>query len=280
MTTLETRTINVPGVEVSLAEAGVGGRPLLALHGFCGAKEDFTEWLDQLATAGWHAVAYDQRGHGRSSHPAGEEAFSLPLFANDVVAVADRLGWDRFVLLGHSMGGMVAQLVALAHPERLDGLILMDTGHGPLEGIDPSLMDLAHQIVRQDGLAALLAAQRDMGPGPLDSAPFLRLCQERPGYQEFCDSKTLAASPDMWLAMTVEMFNQPDRLAALGLVSMPVLVVVGSEDAPFVGPCHKLAAAIPGARLAIIPDAGHSPQFEAPELWCQAVFTFLSEVAE
>jgi len=276
---MQTRTISLPGLEVSLAEAGMGGRPIVVLHGFCGAKEDFTEWLDQLAAAGWHAVAYDQRGHGQSGHPAGEEAFSLRVFADDVVAVADRLGWDRFALLGHSMGGMVAQLVALAHPERLDGLILMDTGHGPLEGIDPSLMELAQQIVRQDGLAALLAAQREMGPGPLDSAPFLRLCEERPGYQEFCDAKTLAASPDMWLAMTVEMFKQPDRLSALGRLSVPALVVVGSEDAPFVGPCRRLASAIPGARLVVVPGGGHSPQFEAPELWCEAVFTFLSEVA-
>ena len=62
---------------VAVAEAGVGGRPLLLVHGFTGAKEDFTDWLDPLAELGWHAVAPDQRGHGESSQPADEAAYSF-----------------------------------------------------------------------------------------------------------------------------------------------------------------------------------------------------------
>ena len=66
------------GTEVlAVAEAGVGGRPLVLVHGFTGAKEDFTEWLDPLAELGWHAVALDQRGHGESHKPHDEAAYSL-----------------------------------------------------------------------------------------------------------------------------------------------------------------------------------------------------------
>ena len=65
------RTIDLIGhggpVSLAVAEAGAGGRSLLLLHGFTGAKEDFTEWLDPLAELGWHVVAPDQRGHGESS---------------------------------------------------------------------------------------------------------------------------------------------------------------------------------------------------------------------
>jgi pimeloyl-ACP methyl ester carboxylesterase len=277
--TVRVRTIEVPtGLKVSLAEAGAGGRPLLLLHGFCGAKEDFADWLDRLAGAGWHAVAYDQRGHGASGHPSGESAFTLPLFAADVVAVADRLGWARFVLLGHSMGGMVAQVVALAHPERLGALILMDTGPGAPDGVDPALAETGRRIVRQGGMAALVDAQRSMGADPLAADPHARVLRERPGYREFCEAKTRRASVDMWLAMTPALLAQDDRLASLTGLAMPVLVVVGEDDTVFIGPSRAMAAAVPGARLAVLAGGGHSPQFEAPGLWWEAVSGFLSEV--
>jgi pimeloyl-ACP methyl ester carboxylesterase len=275
---MDLRTITVSGLDLALAEAGSGGRPLLMVHGFCGAKEDFTEWLDKLSAEGWHAVAYDQRGHGQSAHPVGEASFSLPLMADDALAVADALGWERFVLHGHSMGGMVAQLVALAAPERMAGLILMDTGHGRLTGFDPTLIELARQIVRDGGMAALVEAQRAAGPGPLDAPSHLRLCEERPGYRDFCDDKTRVASPEMWQAMIGEMLSQPDRRGALAGLTMPVLVVVGEQDQGFLGPSRAMAATMPDARLAVIPGGGHSPQFEAPGPWWDAVSAFLSEV--
>jgi pimeloyl-ACP methyl ester carboxylesterase len=275
---MDTTTVDRSGIALSVTQAGADGRPLLLVHGFCGAKEDFTEWLERLGAEGWHAAAYDQRGHGHSAQPAGEAAFSLSIFADDLMAVVDDLGWDRFVLLGHSMGGMVAQLVALAHPDRVAGLILMDTGHGAVGGFDSTLVELGRQVVRNDGMAALVEAQRALGPGPLDSPAHLRLCEERPGYRDFCDDKTRAVSADMWLAMSGELFDQPDRLAALAGLSMPVLVVVGEQDQGFLGPSRAMAATIPGARLAVIPDAGHSPQFEAPGPWWEAVSVFLSEV--
>jgi pimeloyl-ACP methyl ester carboxylesterase len=272
--------ITVRGVELAVASAGSGDRGrVLLLHGFGGAKEDFADWLDPLATEGWQAVAYDQRGHGQSAHPAGEEAFSLDIFKEDLLAVVDDLGWGRFVLLGHSMGGMVAQLTAVAAPARLAGLILMDTSYGPLDGIDPSMVSLGQQVVREGGMAALLAAQKALSPGPLVSPAHLRLVAERPGYEEFCEKKTLTMSADMWLAMSGEMAAQPDRLAALRALSMPVVVIVGEQDVGFLGPSRTMASAISGARLVVIPDGGHSPQFEAPERWWQEVRAFLSEVS-
>lgn len=271
-------TVPVGGIELPVAVAGEGGRPILLVHGFCGAKEDFTDWLPGLAGAGWHAVAYDQRGHGLEGRQPGEGPFSLQGFADDVFAVADALGWPRFVLLGHSMGGMAAQLAALSAPERLAGLILMDTCHGPPEGLDPALLELGRAIVRDGGLAALVEVQRGMAPGPLESAPHQRVCQERPAYAEFCERKTIAASPEMWLAMTHELFDQADRLQALAQLTMPVLVTVGEDDRGFLGQSRNIAAVIPGCRLAEIAGGGHSPQFEAPEAWWYAVSSFLAEV--
>src|SRR3954454_20069655 len=97
------------GVELEVLEAGSpgSGRKLMLVHGFTGAKEDFADHLDRLGELGWHAVAPDNRGHGASDQPEGTSAYNLEIFARDTLAVADELGWDRFVLLGHSMGGMI-----------------------------------------------------------------------------------------------------------------------------------------------------------------------------
>jgi len=272
-------TLIALGDDRTLAVSSAGradrGR-LLLVHGFGGAKEDFADWIDPLTATGWEVVAYDQRGHGESS--GGEQTFSLQIFVDDLLALVDELKWDRFVLLGHSMGGMVAQLVALAVPHRLAGLILMDTSHGPPDGLDPDQIALGQQIVREGGMAALMEVQKALGPGPLDSPAHLRLLKERPGYQEFCDRKSLATSASMWVSIVDEMIRQPDRLAALRQLALPVLVIVGEEDTGFLRQCQDIADAIPGARLAVIGGAGHSPQLESPDRWWKAVTAFLEEV--
>lgn len=274
---METRQLEVAGLQLAMAEAGVGAaNHLLLLHGFAGAKEDFTEWLDRFAAAGWHAVAFDLRGHGASSKPRGEENYSLQIMTADVQAVVDQLGWDRFVLFGHSMGGMVAQLYAIESPEQLVGLILMGTTHRRPDGIDAELVSLGREVVRAGGTAALLEAQKDFGPGPLDTQAHRRLLSTRPDYGQFCDRKTLAASDDMWVSISAEMLSQPDRLPELEKLTVPTLVIVGAFDETFLQQCGELAGAIPDADLAVIGLAGHCPQFEQPEDWWAVISRFLA----
>src|SRR5690606_23412625 len=121
---------------------GRGGHPLVLAHGFTGSKEDFSDWVVPFAEAGFHVIVPDHRGHGDSDKPEGQEAYSLAQFAEDLLALVDTLGFDRFALVGHSMGGMFSQLVALKAPDRLQALVLMDTHHGPLTSIDPNLIEL------------------------------------------------------------------------------------------------------------------------------------------
>lgn len=271
------RTIEVGDVELTLIEAGQGGSPLLLVHGFTGAKEDFADHLEALADDGWHAVAPDLRGHGSSTKPTAEAAYSLEVFAADMAGLVDALGWERLVVLGHSMGGMVVQHLALRHGDRLDGLVLMDTGHGPVD-VDREGVELGKAIVREGGMAALVDAQRKAGPGPLDSPASIRLRETKPGYQEFGERKGLASADAMWLSMIDELMDQDDRLAQLGGLAMPTLVIVGEQDTPFLGPSERMAETIPNARLAVLPDAGHSPQFENPDAWFAALAGFLADV--
>jgi pimeloyl-ACP methyl ester carboxylesterase len=271
------RRLDAGGVDIEVLEAGEGGRPFMLVHGFTGAKEDFADHLDALGEAGWHAVAPDLRGHGQSAHPAGTDAYSFAAFAADVTALADALVWDRYVLLGHSMGGMIAQHVALADPDRLVGLVLMDTGHGPVEGIDRDEVELGRSVVREGGMKLLVELQRDR-EGVLDTAAHQRVVRERPGYEAFGEAKMLASADDMWVAMVGELLEGEDRLERLRTLTVPTLVIVGDEDTPFIADSERMTKAIAGARLALLPDAGHSPQFENPDAWFAALTGFLAEV--
>lgn len=286
---MDERRIEVgTGITLSVLEAGAGAsRRLLLVHGFTGAKEDFADHLDALAaldgdSGGWHVVAPDLRGHGATDAPEGAESYSLKSMAGDVLALADTLGWDRFTLLGHSMGGMVAGVAALeaGGGARLDGLVLMDTSHGPVGGIDPDMIALGKAVVAEGGMAALVEAQRGM-EGALETEANKRVTAERPGYAEFGERKTLASAADMWLGMIDEIVTtQADRLddLASSLGGVPVLVVVGEQDTPFLGHADRMAAAIAGARLVVVPDAGHSPQFENPDAWYEALAGFLGDL--
>lgn len=269
------RSINVGDLALCVAEAGGGGAPLLLVHGWTGAKEDFGDCLVPLADAGWHVVAPDLRGHGRSSQPAGEEAYSLESYAQDILGLADALGWDEFVLLGHSMGGMVAQVAALRAPQRLRGLVLMDTHHGTLE-LDPDLVEAGIDAARTIGtgaIADLMAVATE--PGPLETEAHRRVCAERPGYFERGIENTRRSSPAMFAASLAELTATPSRLETLAGLRVPTLVLVGEQDERFLPACRELAVAIPDAQLVVVPEGGHSPQFEAPDAWFDALGEFL-----
>jgi pimeloyl-ACP methyl ester carboxylesterase len=106
------------------------------------------------------------------------------------------------------------------------------------------------------------------------------MLETRADYKAFGDRKLLGSSPAMYAAM-LQSITSPsgiDRLPELPSISVPTLVLVGEEDAPFRKPSARMAEAIPGAELVVLPDGGHSPQFEAPELWWKALTTFLDRV--
>ncbi|MCU1460694.1 MAG: putative hydrolase or acyltransferase of alpha/beta superfamily [Acidimicrobiales bacterium] len=272
------RALDLGAVTLSVAESGSGGWPLLLVHGFGGAKEDFTDFLDDLAALGWHAVAPDLRGHGDSDKPDVEDAYSFEIFAADLLALADALDWDRFVVLGHSMGGMSVLHLVLDHPERVAALILMDTSPAAPDDVDPALAELAVAVLREHGVQAFHELTKQLAD-PLSSPAYQRLLRERPDYQEFCDRKALGASGAMRISMYPRFVNQPDRLSQLAGIAVPTLVVVGEQDDAFIKHADRMAATIPGARLAVIPDAGHSPQFENTAAWWAALTSFLEGLA-
>jgi pimeloyl-ACP methyl ester carboxylesterase len=169
--------------------------------------------------------------------------------------------------------------MAIAEPSRLAGLILMDTAHGPLEHLSPELVAGAVAVVRAEGMGALaeVTAGRE---GPLHSPAHQNLLDNKPGYAEFCDRKLRATSPGLYAAMAPEFIGTPDRLESLRQLpgSLPVLVIVGEQDKPFLDQSQRMTDAIGGATIAVIPEAGHSPQFENLDAWWNVLTAYLGTI--
>jgi 3-oxoadipate enol-lactonase len=276
---MRTRRVDLDDVSLHVVDAGEGGRPVMLVHGFTANSDEVAGVVEPLAELGWHAVAPDLRGHGRSDRPTDAGAYSLELMAADVVALADRLGWDRFALLGHSMGGGVAQLIALDHPERLTGLVLASTFHGPVPGISMELVQLGCWVVREAGMEGLADAQAGRrAENPESVAAFERLQEAIPGYAEQSRARLVSTSPEMWMAMAPRFVDQEDRLSRLAALDVPTAVIVGELDGTMGDDCRRLASSIPGASLTVIPGAGHVPQLEQPEAWWAALSEFLSRL--
>ena len=264
---------------MSYTEVGAGGRPLMLVHGFTGGRTDFADHVDPLAASGWHVVAPDLRGHGETGGPRDTSAYTVAAFVADVLALADDLGWERFVLLGHSMGGIVAQQFVLDHPERLDALVLMDTVHGPLHVATTELLEIGGAFAISDGMAALADLFDAGGPNALETDAYKRVRADRPDIIAQQRANMVGAVPEMFAACSMMLKTEPDRLERLRAVAVPTMVIVGELDGPFVDDSRRMADAIAGAELATIVDAGHSPQWEQPDAWFAALSGFLQRLA-
>lgn len=270
------RVLTDDGVELAVEQHGAGA-PFLLIHGFTGAKEDFSDHVERFAV---HArvVTFDHRGHGESDHAPDAGGYSLDRLAADVLAVADALGLERFRLLGYSMGGMVARRLALRAPERVDALVLMGTSSGPPDGIDPDLADLAAEVALTEGMTALRALLDEVDV--LGSEADRRVRATRPGYDEFNARKWARVSPVAYAALAREIVRQPVELEEMAEIGCPTLVVVGDQDERFLEDAYRIADRIPDATLVVIPDAGHAPQFENPEEWFMAIDGFVRETSD
>jgi 3-oxoadipate enol-lactonase len=154
---------------------------------------------------------------------------------------------------------------------------MMDTSAGPIHGFDPSLMDAAAEVAFSQGKSALKelldAAQ------VLETPAYKRVLAERPGYQAFVDKKWADSSAVMWGALAIALGHQSDDLDAMATsLRCPLLILVGAEDTAFVSSANAMKTAIPAAELVVIPEAGHSPQFENPDVWIEALTKFLARV--
>ena len=253
------------GERIYWESIGAGDPALVLCHG---AGGNHASWFQQVPVfaAGRRVVTFDQRGFGRSTARGG--ATSPAAAARDLAAVLAAAGVAGAIdLAGQSMGGWCALAFAVAHPARVRRLVLADTPGGIMTP------ELARALATMGERTALPPEARDtIGRHPALAAGFAPRAPELAYlYQTlggFGEPEMAKVAPALFSAIVPD-----DALASL---PMPVLFVVGDEDALFPPDAIRASAAkIPGARVIEIAGAGHSPYFERPAAWNRAVAEFL-----
>jgi pimeloyl-ACP methyl ester carboxylesterase len=265
---LPDRTIATGSVVLAADDRGGDGgsaTPLVLIHGFTGGRIDFADVIDELALDR-RVVAWDHRGHNDSTNTGEASTYTFDHLVTDAVAAVDLLGLDRFHLLGHSMGGVVAQRLVLDHPDRVESLILMDTLASPTLAIPQDMITTAVGIGRTQGMAALADAMDAVAGG---ASVALEADREKIAARN--RYKLVNMDVEAFGALAAELRTFPATLPRLGEISCPTTVLVGEFDLPFRDQSVAMAAAIVDAELVVIDGAAHCPQEERTEAWLAAV---------
>lgn len=260
--------MTVNGVSLAVERRGEGPA-VLFVHGY---PLDRTMWAHQLAHLdGCQRIAVDLRGFGLSDAP--DLGYSLPTYADDLAALLDALQVDDVVLCGLSMGGYVAFEFLRRYRERVRGLVLMDTR---AEADSPDMRRARDQqiaLARDQGAAAIAESMvaRLLSPDTLRRNPML---------VEQVRAMMVATPVPGIVGALAAMRDRPDSSTLLGsLGGLPTLVLVGEQDQMTPPSVHEaMVAAIPEAKLAVIPGAGHLPPLEMPEAVTHVLAGFLRKL--
>lgn len=238
-------------VDLSCREWG-DGLPLVMLHAFPLSSALFTQETTMLP--GWRTLTPDLRGFGRS--PMGDDPPSLAAMAEDVVALLDRQGIDRAVVGGVSMGGYVTMELLRAAPDRVAGVVLVDTrAEADTEQAKAARVSMAEAVLERgsyllDPMMAVLLGETTRARRP----DVVRLVS---GWLDEVDPRAVA-----WAQRA--MAQRPDSHAVLRACGLPGVVIVGAEDALSPAADAASMAADLGTEHAVVPQAGHLAVVENP----------------
>lgn len=244
------------------------GPPLLLLHG---AMVDRGYWQERIPVLAAHheVIACDLPGHG-SAAPIAEPT-SIAELAAAVLATLDALGLPTVTILGHSLGGMVAQELALAAPERVSALVLADTWCRPRGYFGepfPFRTVYLHWSLRTFPVAQMIEL---MAVGVATRTPAI-LPYARRAMGRYLDERDSLLY--IWDAATD--FDSHERLGRIGC---PTLILASDGHLFTVVQSQRLAAGIPGASLVVLPNTGHWVSWDNPAAFDAAVLAFLAALA-
>jgi len=244
------------GVAIHYDVAG-SGPALILTHGFSATGE---MWAGQLPALTPHftVITWDMRGHGRSDYPADLSLYSEDATVADMAALLDAVGVQSAVIGGLSLGGYMSLAFHRAHPERTRALLIIDTGPGykndqAREGWNANALKRAERY-EAEGLGDLARASAEV-----------RAASHR-------DATGLARAARGMLTQ-----KNARVIESLPEVRVPAIVIVGENDTPFLAASDYMAAKIPGAKKAIIPNAGHAANIDNPQAFNAALVGFLQD---
>lgn len=249
------------------------GVPVLLLHSVgLSTREGWRGQVAPLAAAGRRVVRFDFPGLGQSRR--GAAVPGVGAFARAATGVLDALGIGRADVVGVSLGGFVAQVLALDHPARVGRLVLVSTACRIAAG-NSGARAARNDAIRAGGMAVAAGPQIDSHfPDDFRAA--------HPGVMDWYRGHYLANDPETYIAI-MEDLGRFDTCARLGSIAAPTLVVTGGEDASNVAggvpgrAARALADAIPGARLEIVAGAHHYPHIDHAEAFNALLLRFLAE---
>jgi non-heme chloroperoxidase len=253
------------------------GPPVVLSHGVMLSVRTWVKQMESLPAAGFRTIAFDHRGHGAST--VGEGGHTLDALAGDVRTVVEGLDLRDAVLVGHSMGGVAVQLFCLRYPEiaaeRVAGIVLLSTLSRTALSGSPRLLRVIERLASAApdatgvlGFAnlGLLISRIGFGQHP------------RPSHVELTRQMILACTTDTRKGAAAPLFalELADELPKL---DVPTLVICGTHDVltPPAEARH-IAALIPGARLEMLPGAGHMAMLEQSETVDHLITEFAREV--
>ena len=255
--------LQVTGLKMHYVEKGRGPDTILLVHGNVSSHEYWLRFLELLPDT-YRGVALDLRGCGQTDHPS--EGYNIPQFVEDLTLFTDYLGLNRFHLLGHSMGGQIAMLYTLRHPERVVTLGLLDSV--PADGLS-FLNDEARAYFRviMNDREALQQTMRN-AVMPFSEGP------------SFADRSTEIAYSCALQCFTdnPESMYQTRFLVDVPKIKTPTLIIHGKDDA--VIPLEFMVAtmkAMVDALVVIFTHCGHSPQVERPKEFAEKYLRFIAE---
>lgn len=248
--------LNRDGVNIYYEVHGQGPVILLT-HGYSATAQ---MWRGQIAPFSQKhtLVLWDMRGHGQSDYPQDQAQYSEEATVGDMQALLDEVGAKTAVVGGLSLGGYMSLAFYRAHPERVSSLLIIDTGPGfkndeAREGWNKYARETADRF-EQQGLAPLQSASRERSTAAHRSAD--GLVRAGRGMLTQRDDRVMRVLPE---------------------IKVPSLIVVGSEDKPFLNASDYMAAKIPGSQKVVIPGAGHAANIDQPDIFNRAVLDFLEK---
>ena len=220
-------------------------------------------WVGQRAALGdrYRIISWDMRGHGQTDSPDDPAQYSAALTVADMRALLRHRGVERAVVGGLSLGGYVSLAFYRAHPEMVRALVICDSGPGyrnaeARAAWNARALERAAELEAR-GLEALAGRSREM--------------REAMGHHRSAQGLAHAARG---------MLAQQDStvIDSLPSIRVPTLIVVGDRDQPFLAPCEYMAKKIPGARLEVVADAGHSSNLDQPAAFNRVLGSFLQSL--
>ena len=258
--------VNVNGVDIAYSRWGEGNtHKIMLVHGWTGTKEIWQDFPSSLLAEGFDVVASDLRGHGNSGKPEGD--YPHEVFSKDLLELSKHLGWDKYVMLGQSLGGYICLDYALRYPETLIKIIPSNTS-----------VYLGRNLLSKFTWRMIIRMYRK---NPAKMMPkMVPSFFQYPVSQEIIDEFTqmsLKTDPKAGLSIILHCFKR-NLEPELSKITLPTLVISSEFDQKDLRQAtlqiHRL---IPESKLADIPRTGHLPFMENPDAFLKAIVGFVKE---